>query len=1746
MSESLGNGVSRTLSAVARQFQGVVFQAYKPPLDSEFNLQDSVHNEQLANAIRAQAHSGFLSDPLRANADFVTNRSFSNFFRVGEILWANVNGWLVPVTGVAYDGESNQVNLWPPPASDTRIDFVFLEVWRTTIAPNPSTVNKPSASTIYKYGNTQFGGVNLPDDLEDPTIGFETTERVQVQYRIRVFGQGTGLGNSVALNVYPDGLGDPSVKAQGAATAPVSAYTWENMRDELGDPGLWRAGDGDPTNDLGTIDGYSYAIPLCAVFRRNTATFVAQQSGGNANQNGAFDRNPYSASITDPAEAVREFSTVTLTASLNKTATGTIAVSGLANSGIDNPDLYSGGSVFYYLGDEIVEVSDASAGTITIVSRGRIGTQARPHEAGTALGFYSFRPDGLFADQISATDILDLRRTVTLGEWDYNQLLAHNLNALFHNRLRSSYKQSGVSDTEGTVVPEVAYMPATGLSPVPNQTEQVDSPDGIRVVFSDAITVQTNVAVILNPDGSGGGTTPVQVTDFTAGAYPWETAADFVPNGWQPTNDGFQNGTVINLYIGGASGTDGARKSSGGARTVRFATPRETNQPFKLRFVGTTTNADDGLFAEPPVSGETDLEHPGPMYPLETLNYEYPFVVLGGVVQTQLRSTVADVQDSASTGTGYAEVRIPGLDFNASGDWYSTSDKMDPALVAYPLLYGKRTLYDMLTKGGTDLSGQSSELYLVLTGDNANQENCGVFRVIGAGHTENLYTSVAGTAANSLVVEGVQVGWSDFAAGTTSGLTAEIRSQYTNTEDGPNASLGNAASVVVVLTDMAGTLGGSGNPWRAASLGGNAMTFPTANQVILDTAVVYGPGRGAMPRVPDAIDRFAVVNPVASDYLLRRGRGVLDPTAPVPSNEVFYPAQNIQVWSGLSDGGLSAPQVQDLPNGNGRGGLIDQLREGELFADPGSKTLVIRPYRKVNLTMNLRDVSSDGGSALIPATYTAGAGAGNTVDDAGLFEAGHTQAYSLPPEYAPKFGRQDVPVYAYASADTPSALPYYFGVNHLFADSTVNTSAVFNIIGGTDNAGVAGVNPILFQTGGGLPYGKYGAITGGGNGYKARLYEDINVRSSDLPPGLKGIQLPPFLGVARVYGVYDARDWSGSGAWQSDRVTPETGGSPPVNLIRTDAEKQTLFIVQGGGFDVTGNVNDHTYVLPENLIDIRLSPSYVAGTDTFDSLDYIVECEVFGFARGFLNLNTYVLARKNNGAGAAPTGVAQSVGMVLPLPLPPNNCYTAYHRTVYQGDPYMTRGASSRVSSDYEPRFGTVPVASAYELATATQQFYDTGGQVPEIPNARGLEILAAADFYTTLGTGKISGSLQPGTATDIGYLEPTGTRIPASATANPYQPNPKAFTEGQPDTAPHGRLLFRVLTDTATSAGDRVIIVDDATGRTATGIANVTFSGVSTTAAATSFANWINNTVSPYIPVKAYGDGGFNVMVEALAHGTSQIRMYLTPASGNRFMTGFNLVDPSGFGPGLTASPLLGGVDTPVNATRTSDAPTPLAGLTERLPLGILANDSDFVGEDPARSGDSMLQLSLSANGIAGAARVPVGYGRGPTTIGMADGGVLLYSAWTSLNPTGTKLFRVYRGATAYALGEADVSGGPIDWTAGSLPDGSVLKGAILAGRAYLVRNFPETAFGDTTTHGDEIQLVIATRAIMGESLDCQNGYALQGQISPTGYGNGYAAADRYRLEGKPLHHGGGAVPKPVVYLAPYPTDDPQPSSPC
>lgn len=151
-----------------------------------------------------------------------------------------------------------------------------------TFSGGVDAANRPSQDEVYVHGCTQApSGVNLADDLADPALLVETTRRVQVQYRIRV----TGQSHAVNHKTQPDGFSCPTVLAQGAQSSAVAGYpfvpadgsTVSGSTSALAygevDAGLWVAGDGSSSaaSDLGTVDGYVYAIPMAFVYRKNDA-----------------------------------------------------------------------------------------------------------------------------------------------------------------------------------------------------------------------------------------------------------------------------------------------------------------------------------------------------------------------------------------------------------------------------------------------------------------------------------------------------------------------------------------------------------------------------------------------------------------------------------------------------------------------------------------------------------------------------------------------------------------------------------------------------------------------------------------------------------------------------------------------------------------------------------------------------------------------------------------------------------------------------------------------------------------------------------------------------------------------------------------------------------------------------------------------------------------------------------------------------------------------------------------------------------------------------------------------------------------------------------------------------------------------------------------------------------------------------------------------------------------------------------
>ena len=384
-------------TADEHSFESLVFQQDKPVLDWELNLLQEVLGQAGSRLMALKTlpssvlNGDFLEDPgLQSSYGFLgtsytsVTTEFANKFNIRAVDLV-VNGWPVrfEYTDSATPGE-NIITLPGPPGSGARTDLVILEVWRALVSAAPSTLNKSLTGQVLRNGNAkaadQFppGNVNLVDDLLDPSMLVETQKRVQVQYRYRVVqnvtidssnidGFGTLLSRSVPYQNASTVDGEPPISPLPYVSASSKSY------------GLWIAGNGNATSAaaLGTVDGFMYAVPLCAVYRRNSGGFSE-----TTNRNGAL-----------------------------------------------------------------------------------------PFTAGT-----SDRPDGLFADQVVESDVVDLRHG---SAQDLSEVLDKNFQYVLDNTLRSQ----GESFTDGlSTVGGTSFTVGDDIGAI---STHIGSPDGVRAHFSD-------------------------------------------------------------------------------------------------------------------------------------------------------------------------------------------------------------------------------------------------------------------------------------------------------------------------------------------------------------------------------------------------------------------------------------------------------------------------------------------------------------------------------------------------------------------------------------------------------------------------------------------------------------------------------------------------------------------------------------------------------------------------------------------------------------------------------------------------------------------------------------------------------------------------------------------------------------------------------------------------------------------------------------------------------------------------------------------------------------------------------------------------------------------------------------------------------------------------------------------------------------------------------------------------------------
>lgn len=289
--------VSRTLDPQNKSLRTIVAMHDRQITDADINLIQDNQDQKLKNLLNDWVTSGSLTyAPMQFNP-FSPNTFVIPSF---DVLF---NGTVVSVNGnQSPDLTTNRVTVpvpstFPNPADtfaanpeDARIYVVFLEMWYQALNPVTGTgyFIDPITSLrfFYPYGGLQPDPTNsnlLPDDSTDPFQGLLTTERAQIQWRLNVqrvalsydfteFQFGLDPGDSVSETVYAQAT-NPTVTPGLSPLRGLSAYQFTNMGSINGDTGLWRAGDGNVNNSLGSMDGYSYAMPVAIVFQRNTGNF---------------------------------------------------------------------------------------------------------------------------------------------------------------------------------------------------------------------------------------------------------------------------------------------------------------------------------------------------------------------------------------------------------------------------------------------------------------------------------------------------------------------------------------------------------------------------------------------------------------------------------------------------------------------------------------------------------------------------------------------------------------------------------------------------------------------------------------------------------------------------------------------------------------------------------------------------------------------------------------------------------------------------------------------------------------------------------------------------------------------------------------------------------------------------------------------------------------------------------------------------------------------------------------------------------------------------------------------------------------------------------------------------------------------------------------------------------------------------------------------------------------------------------
>ena len=276
MSKYLGSKTSRVFDFDAKSLQLLVARSGKAITDAEGILLQDLQAFKLSELTRTQTFSGCVDLP---NYSVQGNSIIIPPFR------ALIHGELVLVQGTNNPSSpsnlDNYLDVPLAPLSGFDTVIVYLEMWYQLLDedlvkghgfyPNLTWDSSLPRSDRYyfPYGNTLadpswIQTSRFADDLANSNNVGPTSGRVQVQYALRAKSL-KASSEPITEYIQDFGLTHPNLAGMtfdyASPQVPPTSFIFMGASD----PGLYRSS----LNSVPSVDGYSYAIPLAVVYKRN-------------------------------------------------------------------------------------------------------------------------------------------------------------------------------------------------------------------------------------------------------------------------------------------------------------------------------------------------------------------------------------------------------------------------------------------------------------------------------------------------------------------------------------------------------------------------------------------------------------------------------------------------------------------------------------------------------------------------------------------------------------------------------------------------------------------------------------------------------------------------------------------------------------------------------------------------------------------------------------------------------------------------------------------------------------------------------------------------------------------------------------------------------------------------------------------------------------------------------------------------------------------------------------------------------------------------------------------------------------------------------------------------------------------------------------------------------------------------------------------------------------------------------------